>query len=106
MLSTTLLTVAQMQTMDETLLDKVRMAGKEDEEWTRRKEEIATLKAEGKATPKNWELAEGLLYYKDRLYIPAVEELQTKIAQGCHDSKITSHFGQEKTIELVTQNFC
>src|SRR6267154_1533826 len=105
MLSTRLVVAAQMQTMDETFLERIRLAGKEDEEWTRRKEEITALKEAGKATPKNWELAKGLLYYKDRLYIPAVEEVQTEIAQGCHDSKVAGHFGQEKTIELVTRNF-
>jgi len=102
---TTLVAAAQMQTMDETFLDMIRLAGKEDEEWSRRKEEIATLKRAEKATPKNWELVEELLYYKDSLYIPAVEEVQTDIAQGCHDSKIDGDFGQEKIMELVTRNF-
>jgi len=27
------------------------------------------------------------------------------MAKGCHDSKVAGHFGQEKTIELVTRNF-
>jgi len=39
------------------------------------------------------------------LYIPKDESLQTKIAQGCHDSLVAGHFGQEKTIEIVTRDF-
>ena len=46
-----------------------------------------------------------MLYYKDRLFIPANEDGLTKIAEGCHDSKVGGHFGQEKAIELVTRNF-
>jgi len=45
------------------------------------------------------------LYYKGRLFIPSKEELLTKIVKGCHDSKVAGHFGQEKTILLVTRNF-
>ena len=45
-----------------------------------------------------------MLYYKERLFIPANEDLLNEIAMGCHDSKVAGHFGQEKTIELVTRN--
>ena len=46
-----------------------------------------------------------MIYYKNRLFIPSNEELLTEIAKGRHDSKVAGHFGQEKTIELVTRNF-
>ena len=57
------------------------------------------------ALPKHWDMEDGLLYYKDRLFIQANDDLLTEIAKGCHDSKVAGHFGQEKTIELVTRNF-
>jgi len=47
---------------------------------------------------------DGLLYYKNRLYIPKEEALQTEIAQGCHNSLVAGQFGQEKTIEIVTRD--
>ena len=50
-------------------------------------------------------MEDGLLYYKDRLFIPANEDLLTEIAKDCDDSKVAGHFGQEKTIKLVTRNF-
>ena len=46
-----------------------------------------------------------LIYYKNRLYIPNNDELQTQIAKGCHDSQIAGHFGQETTIEIVCRDF-
>jgi len=48
---------------------------------------------------------EGLLYYKNQLYIREKESLQREIAQGCHDSLIAGHFGHEKTTEIVTRDF-
>jgi len=55
--------------------------------------------------PDTWIEKDGLLYYKNRLYIPDNEALQTEIAQGSHDSLVAGHFGQEKTIEIVTRDF-
>ena len=81
------------------------MAGKEDDSWLARKEELSRLKENSEGLPKHWDMVDGLLYYKDRLFIPANVDLLTKIAKGCHDSKVAGQIGQEKTIELVTRNF-
>jgi len=71
----------------------------------RRKEELETLTKEEKELHKQWSISEGLLYYKDRLFIPYNEDLQTLIAKSCHDSKIAGHCGQEKTLEIITRDF-
>jgi len=62
------------------------------------------LREGGKKMPDKWIEKEGLLYYKNRLYIPENKALQTEIAQGCHDSLVAGHFGQEKTIAIVTRD--
>ena len=54
---------------------------------------------------KDLEIIDNLLYYKNRLYIPNSNTIHTWIAQSEHDSKIAGHFGQEKTIELISRNF-
>jgi len=71
----------------------------------RRKEELETLTREEKELPKQWSISEGLLYYKDPLFIPDNEDLQTLNAKSCHDSKIAGYFGQEKTLEMITGDF-
>jgi len=71
----------------------------------RRREELKTLTKEEKELPKQWSIAEGLLYYKDRLFILDNEDLQTLMSKGCHDPKIAGHFGQEKPLEIITQDF-
>jgi len=53
--------------------------------------------------PDEWKEKDGLLYYKNRLYIPEDEALQMEIAQGCHDSLVAGQFGQ-KTIEIVMRD--
>jgi len=37
--------------------------------------------------------------------IPATEDLQTLIAKECHDSQVAGHYGQEKTLEIITRDF-
>ena len=70
-----------------------------------RKGKLSRMKERSEQLPKNWELEDGLIYYKNRLFILSNEDILTEIAKGCHDSKVAGHFGQEKTIELVTRNF-
>ena len=52
-----------------------------------------------------WIEKDGLLYYTNRLYIRKAESLQTERAQGCHDSLVVGHFGQENPIEIVIKDF-
>ena len=105
LLSNTIIAGVQMETMEETFLDRIRTAGQDDDTCTERKGELSRIKERNEQLPKNWELEDGLIYYKNRLSIPSNEEPLTEIAKGCHDSKVAGHIGQEKTIELVTSNF-
>jgi len=96
MLSTTMITVIQKQTMDDSFLARIRAAGKEDDTWTARKGELSKLKEKQEALPKHWEQENGLLYYMNRLFIPSKKELLTKIAKGCHDSKVADTSDKKK----------
>jgi len=105
MLSSAMIATVQMQTMDDSFLDRIRAARKGDDTWMVQKGELSRLKEKRETLPKHWEVEDGLLYYKGRLFIPSKEELLTEIAKGCHDSRVAGHFGQAKTIELFTRNF-
>ena len=94
-----------MQTMDEKFLNRIRIAGKDDDDWTERNGELSRMKERNEQLPKNWELEDGLIYYKNRLFILSNEDLLMEIAKGCHDSKVARHSGEEKTIELLARNF-
>jgi hypothetical protein len=45
-----------------------------------------------------------LLCWKNRAYVP--QALRQRVLQSEHHSKIDSHFGRERTLKLVTRNFC
>jgi len=105
MLSSTHVNAALTRTMNHSFLDKIRVAGKEDEKWQDRGGELVRLRESGKKKPGEWIEKDVLLYDKNRLYIPENVALQTEIAQGCHNSLVAGHFGQEKTIEIVTRDF-
>jgi len=105
MISSAQVNAALTRTMNDAFLDKIRMAGKEDERWQNRGLELVMLRDGGKKMQDEWIAKDGLLCYKNHLYIHKNEALQTEIAQGCHNSLVAGHFGQEKTIEIVTRDF-
>jgi len=105
MLSSAHVNTALTRTMNDSFLDKIMMAGKEDEKWQDRGHELVRLRERGEKMSDEWIEKNGLLYYKNRLYIPEDEALQKESAQGCHNSLVAGHFGQEKTIEIVTRDF-
>jgi len=69
------------------------------------KQELESLNENGKELPKQWWISGYLLYSKDRLVISANEDLQSVIANGCHNCQVGGHFGQEKTLEIITRDF-
>jgi len=105
LMSSVIISQVEMKVFEADFIIMVVAASERDQEWTARKRELEKLENEGKEFPENWTNKEGLLYYKNRLYIPNNKELQTTIAKGCHDSQVAGHFGQEKTVEIVTMNF-
>ena len=104
-MSNAIIAKANMKKFEVDFLTKVQQAVLEDADWVPRKEELDYMEKEGREVPKQWTISNNLLYYKNQLYIPANEDLQTLIAKGCHDSQIAGHFGQVKTVEIFTHDF-
>ena len=46
---------------------------------------------------------QGLLKYRGKVYVP--KELRISVIRAHHDSTDAGHTGQDKTLELVTQNY-
>jgi len=104
MLSSAHVNAALRRKMNDSFLDKIRVAGKEDERWQERGHELVRLRERGKKMRDEWIEKDGLLFNKNRLYIAKDESLPTEIGQGCHDSLVEGHLGQETTIEIVTRD--
>jgi len=98
-LSSAYVNAALTRTMNHSFLNKIRAAGKEDEKWQERSRELVMLRDSGKKMPDKWIEKDGLLYYKNRFYIPENESLQTEIAQGCHNSLVADTSDKKKQLK-------
>ena len=105
MMTTAVITKVDMRKYNTEFIERIHEASKQDQEWQERKTELRELEQHHFELPKHWQIIDELIYYKNRLYIPNNEELQTQIAKGCHDSQSARHFGQEKTLEMVCRDF-
>ena len=104
-MTNTVVTKVDMRKFNADFIEKVHEASKQDQDWQERKTELRELEQSCLQVLKHWQIIDELIYYKNRLYLPNNEELQTQNAKGCHNSQIAGHFGQEKTIEIVCQDF-
>jgi len=73
-------------------------------------EEVTALpreeqRAATKARREILELREGMVYWKDLLWVPNDKNLIQRILKSEHDTKVAGHIDQEKTIELIRHNF-
>ena len=100
-MTNTVVTKVDMRKYNANFIEKVHEASKQDQDWQERKTELRELEKCRLQLPKDWQIIDELIYFKNRLYIPNNEKLQTQIAKGYHDSQIAGHFGQEKTVEIV-----
>ena len=48
---------------------------------------------------------QGLLRYKDRIWIPAEASVKSEILQRFHDDPLAGHFGVNRTEELIQRRF-
>ena len=54
---------------------------------------------------KEWEREEGMIIWKNWIYVPKDQALQGDIIQAHHDERTTGHPGRYKTQELITRNY-
>ena len=52
-----------------------------------------------------WNLRDGLVFFRDRIYVPKDLELRRRIVAQHHDSKVAGHPGRWKTLELVARSY-
>ena len=95
----------EMRTFNVELLNRVLAASSDDQEQLERKTELDRLENKGREYATNQSSNNGLLYYKNQLYIPDNDGFKPVIAKGYHVSKVAGHFRQEKTFEIITQDF-
>ncbi|GLB38887.1 putative retrotransposable element tf2 155 kda protein type 1-like [Lyophyllum shimeji] len=70
---------------------------------------IEALKTKGvpptKSALEDWKIEDGLLFFRDKCYVPADQELRRRIVERYHDSFAGGHPGQYKTLELIKRDY-
>ena len=87
-------------------LEEIRKTAKDDAPYqeARKKEEAERMDPASKDQKvKELEAKEGLLYRRNKLWIPK-GKVQS-VMESEHDTKVAGHMGQDKTIELIRRNF-
>ena len=70
---------------------------------------LETLKSKGPrqltSGLREWEIDDGLIYHRGKLYIPADKSLRTEIVRRNHDTLSAGHPGKHGTLELVSRSY-
>jgi hypothetical protein len=79
-------------------------AGKQEDAVARAAGDLQ--KSKGKSVwALEWSECDGLLCFRDRIYVPNDLDLRCRIASQHHDTKIAGHPGRWKTLELISRSY-
>ena len=54
---------------------------------------------------QDWKIVDGIVHYKDKIYIPADADLRRQIVYNHHNLSVMGHPGVQKTKELVSRDY-
>ena len=86
--------------IDEELLQKIKQAQSVDPKC-----KSSTVQAQQSSNTSDFSLHDGLLLYDGRVYIPENEELKYLLLRTHHDDPVAGHYGEMKTLELVSRDY-
>ena len=86
------------------LLEEVRKSKVKDDKVVKAVEEMKRAGVR-MLRDEEWREVDGIMYKKEKVYMPRDEKLRTEIIRLHHNTPIEGHRGQWKTVELVTRNF-
>ncbi|KEP45447.1 putative Transposon Tf2-1 polyprotein, partial [Rhizoctonia solani 123E] len=69
----------------------------------RSKEVLELIKAKQKV--QDWELTNGLLYHKGKIFVPKNNSIRNLVVGSRHDAPAAGHPGQLRTLELVSRTY-
>ena len=79
-------------------------AGKQEDAVVKAAEELRRSKGKS-IRASEWSERDGLLCFRDRIYVPNDPDLRRRITSQHHDTKVAGHAGRWKTLELVSRNY-
>ncbi len=54
---------------------------------------------------EDWSMDDGIVLFKEKVYVPPDEELRREVVQNHHNPPVMGHPGIQKTFELVTREY-
>jgi hypothetical protein len=92
---------------DRDLLRLIRRETKGEELEDTVKQAVKALKSTSARSihSSEWTEADGVLYFRGKIYVPPTADIRRKIVALHHDSHIAGHPGRWKTLKLVTRNY-
>ena len=99
--------LSAITSLQTSIMDSVRQASQQDPFFTRVTSLIPIQSKSDKQLRivEGFHLVEGLLYYKDRLYIPPNQQIKLQILSEAHDIPIAAHPGYIKTYNALRKSF-
>ena len=70
MVTNTIVTKVNLRKYKVEFIERVHEARKQDQDWQTRKGELNEVKQHGLQILKHWDIIDGLIYFKNRRYIP------------------------------------
>src|SRR5882762_1897438 len=93
--------------VDSSLLERIKDSQKFDPEVLNVLHYLLALKSSVMKTTlaKNWQVQDGLVYYRGHLYIPMDLDLHHTIIFDAHDAVVAGHPGHVKTLESIRGSY-
>jgi hypothetical protein len=85
---------------------KMKKKDQYDEDVVKAIDTIKTSGSESLAKGlKEWNIQDGIMLYREKVYVPKDQELRREIIKEYHNSRLGGHSGRYKTTELVQRNY-
>ena len=89
------------------IVREIRRRNREGKAETQVKAAVEALKGTNRRSMRGeeWKSQDGLILFRDRIYVPKDPDLRRRIVAQHHDSLIAGHPGRWKTLELVSRSY-
>jgi hypothetical protein len=96
-----------MEGEEKEITREIRRGNREGKTDAQVKAAVEALKGKDRKLVRGeeWKTRDGLILFRDRIYVPNIPHLRRRIVAQHHDSLIAGHPGRWKTLELVSRSY-
>jgi len=98
-----LMAVKALQTEESSWSKEILEAGLLDKDWSGIRNALVT--GQSYKGLEYYGLEDDLVTYERRIYVTESNAFKLQVTYQCHDAKVAGHFGRDKTLELMKENY-